>query len=89
MTLHLASSNEVRRILRDDSGLIDRDATVKQMADHLVAAILAGLNTASDIDVIEYLRHTPERYHSRTILDHLDDALLEAKQVLIAMEMSK
>jgi hypothetical protein len=67
-----------------------RADTVKQMAEHLVAAILHDrLDTSSDIDVIECLRNAPERYHARTVLDHMDDAMLEAKQTLIAMEMSR
>jgi hypothetical protein len=47
------------------------------------------IDTSSDIDVIECLRNAPERYHARTVLDHMDDAMLEAKQTLIAMEMSR
>jgi hypothetical protein len=88
MALHLASSNEPRRILRDNAGAVDRAATVKQMAEHLVAAILHdSLDTSSDVDVIECLRHTPELYHWRLVLDHLDDALYLAKMTLVAREM--
>lgn len=91
MSIHIAVSNALApRILRNDAGNIDRAATVKQMAEHLVAGILHGsLDTSSEIDVIEYLLDAPDMYHSRTILDHLDDALLEAKQILIAVEMSR
>lgn len=65
-----------------------RDEIVDVMAAHLVAAILHdGLDTSSDIDVIECLLNTPERFQSRVVLNHLDDALAEAKQTLIAREM--
>jgi hypothetical protein len=88
MSLQLASSN-VHRIIRDDTGALDRAATVKQMADHLVAGVMGGLCTANTTDVILYLRNAPEQYHSRTIFDHMDDALYAAKQTLVAMEISK
>jgi hypothetical protein len=65
-----------------------RDDIVKRMAEHLVAAILHdGLNTSSDVDVITTLYNTPERFPSRVVLDHMDDAMHEAKQTLIAREM--
>ena len=67
-----------------------RSATVKEMAEHLVAAILhGGLDTSNDVDVIECLRCAPPRYHYRKVLDHMDVAMVEAKQILIAAEMSK
>lgn len=88
MTLHLVSS-DTRKIIRDESGALDRAATVKQMSDHLVAGIQGGLCTANDCDVILYLRNTPEQYHSRTIFNHMDEALYEAKQTMLAMEMSR
>lgn len=67
-----------------------RDEIVDIMASHLVAAILHdGLDTSSDIDVIECLLNTPERFQSRVVLNHLDDALIEAKQILIAKELGE
>lgn len=67
-----------------------RTCVVKVMAEHLVAAILHDrLDTSSDIDVIECLRSTPERFNWRTIHDHMDDALYSAKQTVFAMEMSR
>jgi hypothetical protein len=69
---------------------IPRDEIVKSMAGYLVAAILHNkLDTSSDMDVIETLLNTPERYQSRVVLNHLDDALYAAKQNLIAMEMGR
>jgi hypothetical protein len=65
-----------------------RDALVREMADHLVAAIYSGLNTANDQDVISYLWNAPQRYHHRVVLDHMDGALYLAKQTMIAAEMS-
>ncbi len=65
-----------------------RDEIVDIMAQHLVAAILHdALDTSSDIDVIQTLLNTPERFQSRVVLNHMDDAMLEAKQILIAREM--
>lgn len=69
---------------------LSRDDIVKTMADHLVAAILhASLDTSSDIDVIQCLLDTPERFQSRVVLNHIDDALAAAKQILVAREMSE
>ncbi len=68
----------------------DQSGTVKQMAEHLVAGICHGrLNTASDRDVIAYLYDLPNRYHYRVVLDSYAEAVYEAKQIMIAMEMSK
>lgn len=65
-----------------------RDEIVDMMAMHLVAAILHdGLDTARDQDVIECLLNTPERFQWRVVHNHMDDAVAEAKQILIAKEM--
>jgi hypothetical protein len=67
-----------------------RDEIVDCMASHLVAAILHdGLDTSNDIDVIQCLLDTPERFQSRIVLDHMDDAMAEAKQTLIAREIGE
>jgi len=67
-----------------------RDQIVDVMAGYLVAAILTdGLDTSSDVDVISCLMNTPERFQSRVVLNHMDDALAEAKQTLIAKEMGE
>jgi hypothetical protein len=67
-----------------------RDEIVDIMASHLVAAILHdGLDTSSDIDVIQTLLNTPERFQSRVVLNHMDDALYFAKQTLIAKELGE
>jgi hypothetical protein len=66
-----------------------RDCLVREMADHLVAAVHGGLDTSNDQDVIAYLYNAPQRYHHRLILDHFDDAMAECKQTLIAAEMSE
>ena len=85
MNKHVSSLVPFRRPLE----ALSRDEIVKSMSEHLVAAILHDrLDTSSDIDVIDCLLRTPERYQSRVVLNHLDDALLEAKQTLIAMEIS-
>ncbi len=82
MTLHIATVDG-RAV-----SLLDRDDIVKRMAEHLVAAILHdALDTSSDIDVIQCLLDTPDRFQSRVVLNHMDDALFEAKQVLIAREI--
>ena len=64
------------------------DDLIKEMADHIVAGVAGGLCTSNDRDVIACLWNAPQRYHHRLILDHLDAALFEAKQILIAAEMS-
>lgn len=84
MNKHVASVVPFRKPLE----AIPRDDIVKSMADYLVAAILySRLDTSSDMDVIEALLNTPERYQSRVVLNHLDDALYLAKQTLVAKEM--
>jgi hypothetical protein len=70
--------------------LASRDEIVNAMAGYLVAAVLHnGLDTSRDIDVIQTLLDTPERFQSRVVLNHFDAAMYVAKQQLIAMEMSK
>lgn len=64
-------------------------ALIQEMANQLFAGILGGLNTANDQEVIAYLYDAPQRYHYRLILNHYDRALYEAKQMLIAAEISK
>lgn len=69
---------------------MDRDDIVKIMAEHLVSAILhASLDTSSDIDVIQTLLDTPERFQSRVVLNHIDDAKAEALQMLIQREIGE
>jgi hypothetical protein len=86
MNKHVASVVPFRRPLES----MRRDEIVDCMASHLVAAILHdGLDTSSDRDVIHCLLNTPERFQSRVVLNHFDDALAEAKQILIAKEMGE
>lgn len=88
MNQHVATASVIpfRKPLQD----MRRDEIVDVMAQHLVAAILHdGLDTSNDIDVIQTLLNTPERFQSRVVLNHLDDALAEAKQMLIAREMGE
>lgn len=84
MNQHVATVVQFRKPLQ----ALRRDEIVDCMAQHLVAAILHdGLDTSSDMDVIDCLLNTTERFQSRIVLNHLDDALHLAKQVLIAREM--
>lgn len=63
---------------------------IKQMARSLVACVIGdGLDLGDDIDVIECIRNACPQYRCRQILDHLDDALLEARQILIAASMTE
>lgn len=87
--LHIASLNEKPVAPRERSHADERERLVAEMATHLVAGILGGLNSANDIDVIDYLWRCEQRYPSRVILNHVDGAMYEAKQQLIAMEMSR
>lgn len=65
-----------------------RDEIVDIMAGYLVAEIMHNaLDTTRDQDVIAALLNTPERFQSRVVLNHMDDALAEAKQILIMKEM--
>lgn len=87
--LQQIASNDNPTASRASNERPERERLVAEMAAHLVAGILGGLNSASDIDVIDYLWRVEQRYPSRVILNHMEDAMLEAKQQLIAMEMSR
>jgi hypothetical protein len=89
MTLHIATVDG-RPAMRKPDGNLDREAIVKRMAEHIVAGVLhARLDTSCEQDIIRLLYDAPDRFHYRIVLDHMDDALFEAKQSLIAMEVSK
>ena len=84
MNQHLATVTPFRKPIQG----MERDEIVKIMAAHLVAAILHNsLDTSRPQDVIQTLLSTPERFQSRVVLNHMDDALYEADQTLIAMKM--
>jgi hypothetical protein len=86
MNKHVATIVPFRRPIES----MERWQIVKTMSEHLVADILhSGLDTSNDIDVISCLLNTPDRFHHRVVLDHMDDALAEAKQILIAKEMGE
>ncbi|MBR1230237.1 hypothetical protein JQ600_35670 [Bradyrhizobium sp. AUGA SZCCT0176] len=86
MNKHVATAEVVpfRRPLE----AVPRAEIVSTMAMHLVAAILHDdLDVTNDIDVIQTLLNTPERFQSRVVLNHMDDAKAEAEQTIIAKEM--
>lgn len=82
MTVHIATVDGVR--LPDTPFDAEREALVSQMATHLLAGVTAGLDLSSDFDVIKYLQDTPERYRALVITSHMDDAIYEARQTIIA-----
>jgi hypothetical protein len=84
MNQHVATVVRFRRPIE----AMSREEIVKNMANHLYAGRTGGLDLRSEIDVIDYLWRTPEQYHHRVILDHLDDALVECQQMIVAAEMS-
>jgi hypothetical protein len=61
-----------------------REALVREMAMHLIAGTTEGLDLSSDFDVIRYLKNTAEAYPARVITAHMDDAVMESKQIIIA-----
>jgi hypothetical protein len=65
---------------------VHRSEIIGIMAAHLAAGMLNGLNMSSDIDVIQYLLDTPERFHPRIVLDHMDDAPQSAVEIFVAMK---
>lgn len=78
-----------RMVATEEIQYVTREMLVQEMANHLYAGVLGGLNTANDQDVISYLWNAPQRYHHRLVLDHMDSALYLAKQMLVAAEMSE
>jgi len=68
----------------------DRPAIVKAMAEHLAAAVIADrLDLSNDIDVIDSLWRCGQQWQSRVILNHLDEALFECRQILVAAELTR
>ena len=66
-----------------------RAEIVDMMSRCLVVAVcVAQLDLDDDVDVIETIRSALPQFRCRVILDHLDDALLSAKQSLIAVAMT-
>lgn len=57
------------------------------MASHLVAGTTGKLDLSSDVDVIQYLRETVERYPARVIVDHMDAAVSLARETIAAASM--
>lgn len=81
--LHIASLNENPVKPRDQDHVAERAIVVEQMANHLVAAVVdAGLSTANTMDVFGCLYDAPDRYHHRVVNDHMDAALVRAKEIL-------
>jgi hypothetical protein len=89
MTLHIAAINGLHVLPAERLQLVSREATVQQMASHLLAGITAGLDLSSDFDVIRYLTNTPERYRAAVVSSHMDAAIYEARQVLVAATMGR
>jgi hypothetical protein len=88
MNKHVASVIPFRTLPEKPLPVATHDALIQEMANHLYAGVLGGLNTANDQDVISYLWNAPQRYHHRLVLDHMDAAMYIAKQMLVAAEMS-
>lgn len=70
--------------IRNDPTLL-----IQEMANQLYAGILGGLNTASDVAVIQYLYDAPQRYNQQLILNQYQAALYEAKQMMVSYEISR
>ncbi len=68
---------------------VDPTLLIEEMANQIYAGVLGGLDTSSDTQVIEYLWNAPQRYNRQLILNHYERAVYEAKQMLIAYEISK
>lgn len=84
MTIHIATINGVHMLPEERQQIIAREDIVQEMARHLLAGITEGLDLSSDFDVIRYLKSTPEAYRARVITSHMDAAIYEARQVLVA-----
>lgn len=84
MNKHISSVVPFRKPIQD----LRRDEIVAEMAATLVAEILHNsLDTSREQDVIQVLLDAPARWQSRVVLNHMDDALDEANQTLMAREM--
>ncbi|MGY3607630.1 MULTISPECIES: hypothetical protein [unclassified Bradyrhizobium] len=67
----------------------NRADIIKQMADHILAGITVGLDVTSDYDVIRYLKNTPEAYPAKVITAHMDEAIYQARQTLVAAMIAR
>lgn len=90
MGLHLVSVSHLETMPTERAKAAVRAETVARMAAILVtAAGTEGLDLGDDVDVIDCLRSTHEQYPARVVLDHLDDALLEARQAILSVEFAR
>jgi hypothetical protein len=89
MTVHIATVDGARLPTSAEAFDATRQATVTQMANHLLAGVTAGLDLSSDFDVIRYLKDTPECYRAAVITSLMDDAIDEARHVLVAAIMER
>jgi hypothetical protein len=89
MSLHLVSSDHLATFPSERERRMEHERIVSEMAAHLVAGYSGGLDFGDDVDVIEYLRHTPEQYRCRAIINHLDDAVVAARQMIVTAEMER
>lgn len=80
--LHVIASTGLPSSSRNICEATPRDLVIKQMADHIVAAVIEGMSTANTLDVFNCLYNSPDRYHHRVVNDHMDDALVEGKRIL-------
>lgn len=64
--------------------LPERETLIHDMAMHLIAGMTEGLDLSSDFDVIRYLKNTTEAYRASVITSHMDEAIYEARQTVIA-----
>ena len=87
MTIHIASINGLNLLPNDYLRAKSRDGIVQQMAEHLVAGAIGGLDLTCDVDVVQYMLDAPERYGWKAIEQHIDAATLVAQQIIVTAEM--
>lgn len=85
MNLHIATLNGLHVSPEAHREITDRERVVQEMAMHLIAGMTVGLDLSSDFDVIRYLKNcTPQCYRVKVITAHMDAAIYEARQIVIA-----
>ena len=88
MSIHVATLNGLHFPPEDYEFARKREVLIRAMAYHLVAGTTGGLDLTDEVDCIQYLRETEERWQwKRDIKDHFDAAVFLAKETIVAASM--
>ena len=88
MNIHIATLNGLHVPPEEYAFAAHREKTIRAMAYHLVAGTTGGLDLTCEMDCIQYLLDTEDRWTwSKDIKPHFDAAVYEAKQTIMHAAM--